>query len=611
MKIFQTAIVLISILISVNQSIADNEQSETLSLDTITVTANKQEENIQEVPMAITVFDEFTIEDKNITSVRDLADYVPNLILTNQGTSTYARPAMRGILAELGSDVSTALFIDGVPVLSGSGYGDPLQDIERIEVLRGPQGTLYGKNAVAGVINIITRQPDNDFRGKVSVDVGENDKKEVALNLSGPIFQDKFFFGLSGQYYDKDGWITNGYTGDKANGQEYWYGKGKLRWTPVDDLDISLTFSQQKYDLDGYNQGLSEAGAASMGLTASGDRKVYSGSDDLYDESTISSQALKVSYKFNDTLNVTSITTHRLFETVQDIDFDYNPVEGLEATADNEEDKISQELRLASTTEKMSWVAGIYYDKDDKISDQTYGSWAIKRDLGGEAYALFGQLRYALTPKIGMTGGLRYETQDKDMQDHATGNSFDDSWDDIAPKFSVDYAITEQVMGYATVAKGFRSGGFNAMSNDSAYNSYDSEELWSYEIGAKSQLLENRLIVNGALFYMDIDSMQVNESFSDGRIFITNAGTAVSYGAELEIIAKITQQFTMTANAGYTKVEFDEYQDAAGDYSNNKVPNVPEYTFAIGGQYRTGNGFYAGVDLVGVGKNVFRKDKYV
>ncbi|WP_321413815.1 TonB-dependent receptor [uncultured Desulfobacter sp.] len=298
------------------------------------------------------------------------------------------------------------------------------------------------------------------------------------------------------------------------------------------------------------------------------------------------------------------------------MDYDFNPGAVSHAGSDDEEDKISQEVRLSSNTEKMNWVAGIYYDKDDSKGVTFYGPLTMDRDTGGEAYAFFGQLRYALTPKMGVTGGLRYETQDKDMQDYSTGNSFDDTWDDIAPKFSVDYAITEQVMGYATVAKGFRSGGFNAMSNDSKYDSYDSEELWSYEIGVKSQLLENRLIVNGALFYMDIDDMQVTESLGDGRNYITNAGTAVSYGAELEVQAKITPQFTMTASAGYTNVEFDEYQDAAGDYRDNKAPNVPEYTFAIGGQYRPGNGFYAGVDLVGVGKtylertNTYKRDAY-
>ncbi|WP_321416059.1 TonB-dependent receptor [uncultured Desulfobacter sp.] len=592
------------------------ENSPPFVQETITVTANKQEEDIQDVPMSITAFDGFTLEDRNITSVRDLTDYVPNLVLTNSGGETYARPVMRGIVNEVTSDVSTAMFIDGIPVLSGSGFGDPLQDIERIEVLRGPQGTLYGKSAVAGAINIITRQPDNDFRGKFSVDAGEDYKKEVSLNLSGPIFQDKLFFGLSGQYFDKDGWVKNGYTGDDENNNSYWYGKVQFRWTPVDDLDISLYFSQQEYDTDGGHIGLSQDGAASWGLTASGDREVYSDLD-AYSKPKISAQALKVSYDFNNALNLTSITTHRLYTGNGVTDFDYNPVVYMHATSDNEEDKISQELRLSSNTEKMNWVTGIYYDEDDNKKNITYGSLTVNRDLGGESYALFGQLRYALTHKLGMTGGLRYETQDKYMQDHATGgNSFDDTWDDIAPKFSVDYAITEQVMGYATVAKGFRPGGFNAKSTNSAYDSYDSEELWSYEIGAKSQFFENRLIVNGALFYMDIDDMQVTETLGSGRKYITNAGSAASYGAELEVSAKITPQFTITVNAGYTNVVFDEYQDAAGDYSDNKAPNVPEYTFAIGGQYRAGNGFYAGFNLVGVGKtylertNTYERDAY-
>ncbi len=232
MKIFQTVIVVISILITINQSIADSEQSE-VSLDSITVTANKQEENIQDVPTSITAFDELILDDKNIDSVGELTDYVPNLILTYSGISGFARPAMRGILAQSGSGVSTAMFIDGIPVLSGYGYDDTLQNIERIEVLRGPQGTLYGKSAEAGVINIITLQPDNTFRGKVSVDGGEDYKKDVSLNVSGPIIQDKLFFGLSAQYYEKDGFIKNGYTGDEADNLSHWYGKGQLRWTPI------------------------------------------------------------------------------------------------------------------------------------------------------------------------------------------------------------------------------------------------------------------------------------------------------------------------------------------------------------------------------------------
>ncbi len=387
-----------------------------------------------------------------------------------------------------------------------------------------------------------------------------------------------------------------------------------MRWTPIDDLAISFIFSQLQYDNDGPDMGLSKDGAAALGLIPSGDREVYSDFD-TWEKSKNSAQALKVSYDFNDTLNITSITTHRLCDSDSGLDYDFNPGALTHATGQSEEDKVSQELRLSANTEKMRWVIGLYYDRDDNETSLTFGPFRMERATGGDAYALFGQLRYALTPKMGITGGLRYETQNKDLQDSVASKSFDDSWEDFAPKVSVDYAITEQIMAYATVAKGFRSGGFNAMSNDPKYDSYDSEKLWSYEIGAKSQLFENRLIVNGAFFYMDIDDMQVTESFYPWR-YVTNAGTAASYGVELEAQAKITPQFTMTASVGYTNVAFDEYKDELGDYSDNRPSDVPEYTFAIGGQYRTANGLYVGVDLLGVGEmylertNTYKRDAY-
>ena len=583
------------------------EQPET-TLESITVTANKQEEDIQKVPIAVSAVGEVEIEDKNISSLEELANFVPNLILTGQAVADTKVPTTRGITAEIGTfSVSTGLFVDGVPVLSSYGFEDALLDVERVEVLRGPQGTLYGKNAQAGVINLITRQPGNDFRGKVSADGGEDDKREFVFNVSGPIVQDKFFFGLTGQHFSKEGFITHGITGNPVNDREKWFGKGQLRWTPTDALDINLIISQVENDNDGISIGLNENGANAFGLEASGDR-VTSPDLDGVDESTGSSQALKVSYDLGDSLNLTSITTHRLYETFFTADFDLNPIEIMHGTNDADLEKTSQELRLSSNTDRMRWVAGLYYDNDDDVVKASVDSivpmirFDSNVELEGEAYAVFGQLRYAVTSQMGITGGLRYEYQEKEMNAISSGRSNEDSWDDIAPKFAVDYSFTPEIMGYATVAKGFLSGGFNAISTDPQYDSYDREDLWSYEIGAKTQLLDNRLILNAALFYMDVDGMQVSEFVNPYTTYITNAATAVSYGAELEMQAKITSRFTLTGSFGYTNAEFDEFQDALGDYKDNKVPHSPEYTFSLGGRYRAMNGFYAGADLVGYGK---------
>ncbi len=600
------------------------EEKQEITLDTIIVTANKQKENMQDVPIGITVFDDFMLVDKNIFSVSELADFVPNLAVTAQGTSSATVPTLRGITADLGTfSASTAMYVDGVPILSFSGYEDTLQNIERVEVLRGPQGTLYGKNAEVGVINIITRKPSNKFAGKISIDGGEEYKKELSFNVSGPIVADKFFAGLTGQYYDKDGFITNGTSGDEANDKRHWYGKGQFRLEPVDDLSIQLILSYLQYDNNGTNMGLSEKGAAALELLASGDREVYS---DLEGEETTNNntQSLKISYDWGNILNLTSITTHRYFEEDFTCDYDFNPISLMHSDTTADYDKLSQELRLSSTATRMKWVAGLYYDKDDdtwsNVTSSVYPMMksVVDRDLGGESYAVFGQVRYALTDKFGATGGLRYEHQDKDFQDNTTGASFDDSWEDISPKFSLDYAFTPQVMGYATVAKGFRPGGFNVYGAQTGYETYDNEELWSYEVGAKTRSFDNRLLLNGTLFYMHIDDMQVTEWVLTPTLanYITNAATAESYGIELDILAKITSQFTVTASFGYTNVEFDEFQDAMGDYNGNKTPNAPDYTFSIGGQYRTKNGFYAGVDMVGYGKmyldsaNTYSRDAY-
>ncbi|WP_321493661.1 TonB-dependent receptor plug domain-containing protein [uncultured Desulfobacter sp.] len=181
--------IFISITLFFAGSVQAHTQSET-ALETITVTAQKQEEDVQGVPMSISVFNTQHIEALNIEAISQLSDFVPNLTLFDNGASGFDSPSMRGLHAFLDSaTVSTGLFVDGVPILMATGFEDTFLDIERVEVLRGPQGTLYGKNTEAGVINIITRQPDNEFRGKIAGEYGEDNKQKVNLNLAGPIMK--------------------------------------------------------------------------------------------------------------------------------------------------------------------------------------------------------------------------------------------------------------------------------------------------------------------------------------------------------------------------------------------------------------------------------------
>ena len=581
-------------------------QSET-TLESMTVTAQKQEENVQDVPMSISVLNTQQIEDLNIQSISELSDFVPNLTMFNNGAPGFDTPSMRGLHAFLDSGtVSTGLFVDGVPILAVAGFEDTFLDIERVEILRGPQGTLYGKNTEAGVINIITRQPGNEFRGKVAGEYGEDNKQKINLNLAGPIMQDTLFFSLAGQYYKKDGYIDNILIGETANDKENWYGKGSLRWTPTDDLDISLLFSGITYNNAGQDMSLSKAYAAMFGIPDPSTRQIMANHQGYTDAKSYT-QSLKINYDITQALKLTSITSNRTFDNDNHYDWDFSPMTYQHSKDKSKYNKISQELRLNNAGKRLNWLVGFYYDKDDNDTLVDLDSGAgfspyNDSNTQGEAYALFCQARYVLYEKLGVTAGLRYEKQDMEFTDNRTINVLEDSWNALSPKVALDYAVTPDINTYASVTKGYRSGGFNAYANNSAYTSYDEEKLWSYEVGIKTHTLNNRLAVNAAVFYMDISDMQVNEAISATETYITNAAEASGYGGEIEVAATPMAGVTINVGIGYASLEFDEHSDLTGDYSGNNVSYSPEYTYNLGAQYRNPAGFYLRCDLIGVGK---------
>jgi iron complex outermembrane receptor protein len=590
-------------------------------LGTMTVTAQKQEENVQEVSSSITVFNELDIEDKKIESVAEVVDFVPNMMTFDSGQVTFNQITTRGISApSMSGTTSTGMYVDGVPTLSPFGYEEGIIDIERIEVLRGPQGTLYGKNTEAGAINIITRQPNNEFRGKISAEGGSLLSSEsgdkltggAALSLSGPIQENKLFFDLAGKYKHKDGFIENTTTGDPEYEQDRLFGRAKLRWTPIDDLDISLLVSHLSYDQDGSsNMNLTENGAAMFGLPAPSYRQVSSNLEGLQ-EMDIDIQSLKILYDINDTITLTSITSRKVAKFDGVMDFDYSPAHLMHCFQDGTTDqKLSQELRLDSTSEKLNWLVGFYYDKDDNdlnlvvTSDIPMMNTTSITNLTGDAYAVFGQVGYSLTQQLRIIGGLRYENQNFELEGNIPANRLDDSWEKISPKIALEYRVTPDIMTYVDISQGYRSGGFNQLATDPQYYSYDEEILWSYEIGMKSLFMDKRIMLNASIFYMDISDMQVEEAIDPYQSWTTNAAEATSKGVELEITARVTDGLSLMGGFGYTDIEFDKFSDARGNYEGNKNPFAPEYTFNLGAQYRHTSGFYARADLIGYGEMFF------
>ena len=593
---FYQLIVILFVLFSPQLTLAQEKNIESKKLETITVTAQKQEENVQEVPISITVFTETDIVDKKIESVKDIAPFTPNLTLFDNSGAGNFTTTIRGIQSS-GTSFSTsaALLIDGIPILFANGMDETLMDIERIEVLKGPQSSLYGKDTEAGAINIITRKPGNEFIGKIGAEFGSDNKRQYSFTASGPMVKNKLSLGVSGQHYEKEGFIKNTYLDTISDDRENDSGKITLRWTPVDALEILLISTKGKRD-----DGKSNVNESSVA------KPVIHTDMDEYTKTDSFMNSLKIEYN-KGTYKLNSITTQRLFDADSLYDYDYSLATGYHVLEKTSYEKISQEFRLSSQRGGLNWLIGFYADKDDNyqnnLSTMSSGSSQTFRNFDGDSIGVFAHVDYKVNEKIGLITGLRYDRDNKEYEDELDGsNNEDSSYSEISPKLTFKYTQNENLMAYATIAKGYRSGGFHPYSAPGYKKGYDKETLWNYEIGCKTAFMKNRLFLNGAVYYMDIDDMQVKSSVDYGLSYMSNAAKATSKGFELEVTAKATRYLKIFTSFGYNVTEFDDFADFYGNYDGNVNPYAPKYNYNVGAQYRTQQGYFARADLNGYGK---------
>lgn len=573
-------------------------------LEDIQVTAQKRQENSQRVPISLNVFDDMSLEDKSISSLDDIAKYTPNLLLFNTGQKGLTAPSIRGITGNILSFSSpVSLYVDGVPTMNSFGFSDALGDVERIEILKGPQGTLYGKNSEAGVINIITKKPNNETRGKLSSTLGTNGKKGVGVNIAGPIMENKFYAGLSYEHDEKNGYIKHSQTGENINYKESDYGKLHLRFTPTDNLDISLITSKNKN-----SNGAHDWAPAGQNL----DNVEVSSNLRGSSSPTIQTIALNIDYDIDNTTKLNSITTKRVHNDKAIIDTDFTQDTIRHLYRDYKFDTSSQEFRLEKEISNTKLVSGIYFDKDDndfsliqKTKLDPIGASSKPQYLTSSTYSFFTNIIQSLSEKWTINGGIRYDKEKKDIKVSNSNIFIENEWENISPKISFQYDIDTNNMTYTTVSKGYRSGGFNPYATTDNYKSYDEESLISYELGYKSILFDNRVKLNSSIYYMDIDDMHVEEIPIPGLLYITNAAQATSEGIEFDMEALLNNEVTLFSSFGYNKTTFDKFIDGNNDYSNNYNPNAPKYNFNIGAQYRNELGYYTRIDINGYGKTYF------
>lgn len=588
----------------------------TYTLDTVTVTADKRAENIQNVPASISVMTGDQVETYGIDSSTDIFNRTPNLHVVQLGpkaTST-SFASMRGISSYMTGNPAIGFYVDDVYY---PGFEINLFDIERYEVLRGPQGTLYGRNTEAGVVNIITKKATNEWSSKMSAGLASHNTQNVEGYVSGPLVQDKLFVRGAASYKSTNGFFTNEFDDDRAvDEQREADGRFDLRWLPTDKLDLRLTT-----DIQSYHGNYAEF--APLDGIKDNPHKVDVDWPGEADKDALGT-SLRAEYKMKG-MKLLSITALRNEQSNANNDLDFTPMDLMRLYIDREDTLFSQELRLLSDTGDfpLEWLAGAYlfHEETDTKYTSHFGRLSgmagdfhqdsLTKTLGT---ALFAQGSYLFFDRLKFTAGLRYdrEAKDFDYQWSGTGpygssffnrsGSSDKTYDAWLPKASLSYTLTENIMPYLSVARGFKSGGFNIKAD--AGKAYDSEFTWSYEAGVKTEWLDNRLQFNLAAFYIDWTDLQVEQpNYPD--FTIDNAGSAKSQGFEAEIKAYPITGLEILGGFGLTQAEYTEYDRGTLDMAGKKIAGVPELSGQLGATYRFVNGLFVNADYVYTGSSYF------
>ena len=308
----------------------------------------------------MTLLDEISIVDKNIELIEDIASYTPNLMFFTFGSDTQISPSLRGIFSDMESKtVPMAIYVDGVPILDGWAMNEELNNIERIEVLKGPQGTLYGRNSETGVMNIYTKQPTNTTQGSIKLELGSDNKKKINVDVSGALIEDKLLVGLSVSHYEKDGFLKDKNTGKYIDDRKRDLLRLNLIYKANDNLDVSFINSISKHD----------DGSVKMSYSVQGKNDVTQNFKG-YNKSEIVNNALKIKYTMSDKSYIESITTRRDFDLVDGDDWDFtnNPTPQWHMARDANTKTYSQEFKYIDNflNNKLDFLAGIYMDKKDE-----------------------------------------------------------------------------------------------------------------------------------------------------------------------------------------------------------------------------------------------------
>lgn len=590
-------------------------------LDEVMVTAQKRSQRLQDVPIAISAISGSQLESRNIGSIADIASIAPNLSISNTpGNNTASQIAIRGgvtINPALFWDTSVGMYVDGVYLGKSQGSIFKMVDLERVEVLRGPQGTLYGRNSMSGAVNFITRKPSGEFGGDVSISLGSYNERitKAAIDLPKAGIA-SISVGLRSE--DRDGLIktTPGSSVKSLNGTDQNQARMAVNLDFSRDFQVDYRFDSSKVDSTSMHSQLYRADIPALAPYVFKTRQLLASVDGPEQEkATVKGHSATAEWKLNNQQSLKSITSSRTMKWDNGMDLDGSPLPFAHTERKSNYKQWSQEFQLVGNSGKLNYVAGVYFFGDEGTTQnpQQYFGGTFNADsnygFSTKSRALFGQADYAISDRWTITGGIRStretKTIDRDIAfSFAPGAPFNSlipvgthgegTFTATSPLMVAAYKLNASTNLYAKYAEGFKSGGFNGEHGDLGSSTdaniaevktpFRPEKQKTYELGLKNSFANGRGQLNAALFLNKIDDLQLSIFTATGAAasVIRNAGKATTSGFELEASYAPTSALRLQASYGYLSGKYDEFMDAGVNVADNRAfVHAPKNSFSL------------------------------
>jgi iron complex outermembrane receptor protein len=617
---------------------AANNEGQDSATGQIVITARRTEERLQRVPASVSAFNERALDRIQAQDTTGLQGAVPNLnIVQGRGSSNATNIFIRGIGqpdALQTFDPAVGVYVDDVYLSRIRGNQLDLLDVDRIEVLRGPQGTLYGKNTIGGAIKFVTRRPGDVFHAGGSIAAGSYGQIDVKGSVSGPLTSG-VSAGLAVLRAEHDGYVEDRLNNREYNDKNTIAGRAALAINPSSKIRIDLTADYAR-DNAKMNVGRPINNLTTFSLTTLVvTDPVGSGKYDWKGETTpgLPNTTKMKHYGFagtaaidvTDSITLKSITAYRNLKTDDYIDIDATYYSVGDVFVGVRQHQFSQEFQATYTGTRLNAVAGLYYLKErvrsrqEAYADDLFGPFfgnptflrTVDDDLTLHSYAAYANASYEIVPRVRLSGGIRFTKEEKDYFRTTTtflnGAVFTppfvftphDTWKDTSPMASIDWQVIPSTMLYARVAKGFKSGGFNGRANNpngSESTTYDPETVWSYEAGFKTTIA-GQLRVNGSVFTSNYKDFQARIADTDTSTFpptpllsVLNAGKLRINGAELEAAWTPVKALLIDGQLGYLDAKYKVFDDTrftnfGGSRAFQTPAFAPKWTLRLGAQY--------------------------